>query len=604
MPSPSDRQESGNVSSSPEGAMLNWIKEIAPYGILTTDRELRIHSWNEWLAGASGLDSGEVLGRSLFEVFPELKSRRLDETYQRALAGEVCVLSAALHRYLLPIPPTVRDGGYFHMQQTARIAPLVAGGAIIGTITIIEDVTQREAHAATLRRQHDHDLLLSSALGHLLKSTEPIAAIAELFPRIATALELDFYSHYILGQEAPTLNLAACGTKVTPDVLPASIHVGEGLCGRSAHERSPVIIQRIQASDDEGTRLAKQLGLRAFAAFPLLVGEQLLGTVAFATSARDVITRPELDFLSTLAQYFAIALERGRREVALQDAQDALSRHAGTLEAKIAERTAALNETIAQLESFSYTVAHDLRAPIRSLMGYSEILLAEYSEQMPADARFILHKLSRAGCRLDALTRDLLRFSRVSRDDFELQTVDLDALVAEMILLTPSLQGNVLVVQRPLGRVWAQRTLIEQCFANLFENALKFTRPGVAPRIDVQSEHNAVPDASPVDIPPASIGSTPPMAVAIGPWIRVTISDNGIGIAAEAQRKIFGMFERGTGAEKIEGTGIGLAIVDRATRRMGGRCGVHSTLGNGSRFWLELVSADGPRPVTTNLKRG
>ena len=134
--------------------VIAWMQEVAPYGIFTTDEELRIRSWNQWLAGHSGLPAEAVVGRHLTEVFPEVQARRLDEYLRRALHGEISVLSTALHRYLIPMRATVRDYEPQQMLQTVRIAPLPLGEQIVGTITTIEDVTQRECQAAVLRRQH------------------------------------------------------------------------------------------------------------------------------------------------------------------------------------------------------------------------------------------------------------------------------------------------------------------------------------------------------------------------------------------------------------------------------------------------------------------
>src|SRR5690606_29855817 len=135
-----------------------------PFGILTTDTQLRVTGWNRWLVAQSGVSETRALGRPLFEIFPDIPGRGLEAPFRRALLGEVSVLSTALHRYLLPLPPPSRDLGVTHMRQTARIAPLVADGGIAGTITIVEDVTVRESQARVLRRQQAHDRLLSDSL--------------------------------------------------------------------------------------------------------------------------------------------------------------------------------------------------------------------------------------------------------------------------------------------------------------------------------------------------------------------------------------------------------------------------------------------------------
>lgn len=132
-------------------AMLRWLDELSSQGVFTTDTELRIQSWNKWLVRQTGVAADAVVGRPLLEVYPELVSRGLDRYYTAALAGEVGFLAQTLHQCLIRIP--VREGSTDVMPQSARIAPLEHEGTIVGTITTIEDVTERVAREAEMRRQ-------------------------------------------------------------------------------------------------------------------------------------------------------------------------------------------------------------------------------------------------------------------------------------------------------------------------------------------------------------------------------------------------------------------------------------------------------------------
>lgn len=583
-------------------AMLAWM-HVAPFGILTTDAALRVRGWNRWLAAHSGLPEALVLGRPLVELFPDIADRGLDAPFRRALHGEIAVLSTALHRYLLPLPPVSREFGVAHMRQTVRVAPLHAGEEIVGTITIIEDVTQRESHAAVLRRQQEHDRLLSSSLALLLESPRPLDAVADLFPHIAVPLKLDVFFNFLVAPGEQEMHLQAA-SGVSAEVrrafatLPFDTKTPCGLC---ALRREPLAIPHVQSSGEPHAEVARKLGLRAYIAFPLLIGDRLLGTLSFGSYARDVIAADEIAILRTLSQYIAITIDRAQREQALREAQSSLSRHAEVLESKVAERTAWLSESVEQLESFSHTVAHDLRAPIRWISGYSEMLLDDYRDAIPPAARAIVERLRHAGGRLDALTRDLLCFSKIARQEVRLEPVDVAEVVADLVALTPGLQDGVVVVQGSPGAVLAQRTLLQQCLANLFDNALKFVRPGLRPRIVVRGETRCGPAPGAASAPGTSVNATPPPLPPVGAassrWVRLWIEDNGIGIAPETQRKIFGIFERAGGVDHIEGTGIGLAIVTRATQRMGGTCGVESQPGAGSRFWLDLLAPSGATPA-------
>lgn len=600
------------LTSSPthKDAMLSWMQDLAPFGILTTDTALRIRSWNQWLVTHSGFAAETVLGRSLLEVFPDINQRRVGEYFKRALAGEISVLSTALHRYLLPLNNTVRGTSEHTMQQTARIAPLHFEEKILGTIIIIEDVSQREHQASVLRRQHAQEQLLSWALAHLLQSTDPLKDVTSLLPKVAAQLELEGYFNYLIAPDGQTVVLHASGGLTSaPEAGFAVLPVGRALCGLCADERRPVALNQVSTSEDTRAVAIRALGVKAYAAFPLLVGERLLGTLAFASFGKDVIAVGDVEFLSTISQCVAIALDRTLQHDTLRVAQRSLRDHAESLEMKVAERTGRLHETISQLESFSYSVAHDLRAPIRALKSYCDVLLEDYSNALPADGKDIVKKLFRASDRLDNLTRDLLKFSKVSMQAVELSVLDLSDLVAEVVLSTPGLRGDIVKIQPPLGKIWGQRTLVQQCLANLFDNSLKFAQAPRPPRIVVRTE--VIGKDSPVLLSPTNAPFNPavhsqssfsldtrnPLSSKTGKnhRIRVWIEDNGMGVAPELHQKIFGIFERGGGPDMPEGTGIGLAIVARAMQQMGGTCGVESAVGAGSRFWLEFSADSCPR---------
>lgn len=134
-------------------AVLRWMHDLAAQGILTTDDQLRIVSWNLWLEERTNKRAADVIGRSLLELFPNLIERRLDRHYKWALEGQTRVLSHALHRYLIEIPAEAEIHGFDKMQQAVRISPLTHEGRVIGTLTLIEDVTERVAREAELETQ-------------------------------------------------------------------------------------------------------------------------------------------------------------------------------------------------------------------------------------------------------------------------------------------------------------------------------------------------------------------------------------------------------------------------------------------------------------------
>jgi signal transduction histidine kinase/ActR/RegA family two-component response regulator len=144
-------------------AVLHWMHDLAAQGIITTDSELNVVEWNHWMETHTGKRANEVIGKNLLELFPELTERRLDRHYKWALEGQVRVLSQALHGYLMAMPAVAAEHNYPQMQQAVRISPLSHEDRVIGTLTIIDDVTERVAREAELQAQIEaRSRLLSS----------------------------------------------------------------------------------------------------------------------------------------------------------------------------------------------------------------------------------------------------------------------------------------------------------------------------------------------------------------------------------------------------------------------------------------------------------
>src|SRR5688500_13192698 len=162
-PEPIAAKETSSKETLLNAAVLHWMHDLAAQGIITTDSELNVVEWNHWMAEHTDKRANDVIGKNLLELFPELTQRRLDRHYKWALEGQIRVLSQALHGYLIAMPAVSGEHGTAQMQQAVRISPLSHEGRVIGTLTIIEDVTERVAREAELQAQlEDRSRLLSN----------------------------------------------------------------------------------------------------------------------------------------------------------------------------------------------------------------------------------------------------------------------------------------------------------------------------------------------------------------------------------------------------------------------------------------------------------
>jgi PAS domain S-box-containing protein len=259
----------------------------------------------------------------------------------------------------------------------------------------------------------------------------------------------------------------------------------------------------------------------------------------------------------------------------LKRAQENLLHNQAKLEQAVQERTARLHESVRSMELFCYGIAHDLKAPLRAMSAYSELLAEQFPRQLGETGHDYVMRIARAARHFGSLIESLLRYGRLNHEGIACEGVDLRTACTRAIeLLSDDVKARHAKIRLHCGSlaVWADPTLVQEIFVNLIGNALKFSRPKVRPEISI-------------DARAAQGGEANDSAV------RVSVTDNGIGIQEEDVGKVFEVFQRLRPSLNVPGTGIGLALVKRALELMNGRVGVYSRPNQGSTFWFELPPA-------------
>jgi PAS domain S-box-containing protein len=238
------------------------------------------------------------------------------------------------------------------------------------------------------------------------------------------------------------------------------------------------------------------------------------------------------------------------------------------LEERVIQRTAQLAAANHELEAFTYSVSHDLRAPLRHIGGFSKILIEDFGAAMDPEARHHLERIGDGAHRMGLLVDELLNLARVGRHALQLQSTGLNSIVAEVVsLLQPEVAGRAVSWKiADLPSVDCDPILIKQVFQNLLANALKFTRTRDRAVIEISQRQE---DGQMV----------------------IAICDNGVGFNMKYSDKLFGVFQRLHRAEDFEGTGIGLATVQRIIRKHGGRVWAEAELDKGATFFFTLGAA-------------
>ncbi|MEG4232541.1 CHASE3 domain-containing protein [Microcoleus sp. Pol11C3] len=331
-------------------------------------------------------------------------------------------------------------------------------------------------------------------------------------------------------------------------------------------------------------------------------GEYMIATASGESRVWDFFSAP----LGKLSDGRSLVISTAIDVTARKQAEAEIRMLNATLERRVELRTNQLQAANEELEAFAYTVAHDLRAPLRGMQGLAEALLEDYRDILDELGQEYAQQIVNSGQQLEELIQDLLAYSRLSRTDLSLQVLDLESVVAEAIAMLKAdakSRHAQISVRSPLPAVIAHRVTLVQVIANLLTNAIKFVE-GTPPQVQIWAEELELPQEGETDSDTAgelerrTVGqwehSQLLMASCLLPVciIRLWVEDNGIGIAPEHQKRIFRVFERLHGIESYPGTGIGLAIVKKGVDRMGGQVGVESQVGQGSRFWIQLRKHD------------
>jgi PAS domain S-box-containing protein len=570
------RKRSESASRATE-QQLRVITNALPSLIAYVDQEQRYafvnRAYEEWL----GLPASAMLGKPVREILGEEVYRIIRPYVEQVLAGQRVTYEARLSY----------PKGKLWVEVNYVPDPHPAGG-IVGFFSLVTDITPR-------KKAEESTTFLSEATGVLASSLDTetsLTRIARLaVPRIADWASICYRSDDTV---RPLIMVHQDPKKVSQlrDVLQRfpfskeAEHFYPKVLRTGRSELVPDVtdaLLRTVAADEEHLRLLRELGLRSILTVPMKVGDRTIATLTLAwAESAERYGEDDLRLAEELARRSALAMENSRlyhkvrhesdeRKRALEAVRD-LNEH---LEMRVRERTAKLEEITRELDAFASTVAHDLRAPLRVMKGFSELLLEDYSGKVldPGGQEYA-KRIDLASRRMSVLVEDLLAYSRLARQDVPLTAVDLgpalDMVLEDMAEELRLARGEV-SVRPPLGRVFAHGPLLAQVLSNLVGNAVKFVAPGTAPRVTIRTDED-------------------------GGSVRLWVEDNGIGIPREHQERIFGVFERLQPQDLYPGTGLGLAIVRRAIERMGGTVGLESEVGRGSRFWIRLPRAEEEPP--------
>ncbi len=527
-------------------ARLAAIVEGSDEAILSKSLDGTVTSWNSGAEQLFGYRAEEIIGQSIRLIIPPERQEEEESFLERLRAGQ------RINRY-----ETVRIAkNGRRMDVIVTISPIRGeSGRIVGASKIIRDVTERKRAQEALRQSEERLSLVIEA-----------AQLGTWDWDLRTG-ELTWSPMCLAQFGLPS------GTRVTYERFLAADHQEDR--------------DRVERAVREALEQRHIYNIELRAVWPD-------GSVHWISS-RGRAYYDESGRPARMAGASLDITERKQVEQALRLARDELARANADLERKVQERTAKLRASVEELEHFSYSITHDMRAPLRAIQNFAYFLEQECAGCVRRESMEYFERIKAAASRMDNLIQDALDYSKVVREEMRLQPVDLGILLRGLVDSYPNLHPPEARIEIGFEhlQVWGNEAGLTQCFSNLLGNGVKFVRRGAAPRVRVWAEQRPeeVEDNGHQQADPRLAHEDHVEGLKPGPWVRIWVEDNGIGIPRAAQERIFAMFQRLHTDREYPGTGIGLAIVRKVVQRMGGQVGVESEEGVGSRFWVELRGA-------------
>jgi PAS domain S-box-containing protein len=522
---------------------LNGIIESATDAILTIDGQYRVVLFNAAAEKMFGCPSAEAMGKSLDRFLPE--RFRAGHAQHIRHFGSTGTTSRSMG-VMSALWALRADGQEFPIE--ASISQVEANGEKLFTV-ILRDITERRHAEERLSTQTEE---LSRQTEELVRSKQALEAQTRTLKLVLDSMgeglvASDREGHFLLWNDSAS-RLLGRGVANLPTEKWGShydVYLPDGI---TPHPSDSLPLVRALRGESVQTELVIQHPQSQRGVF------------------LEVTARPLKDDHGNLCGGVAAFRDITERKAAEREIQK-LNQE---LEARVVQRTAQLEASNKELEAFTYSVSHDLRAPLRHISGFSKILDEEFGPTMPPEARRHLNRIQQGTLRMGQLVDELLSLARTGRQSVSLQVTGLDSLVKEVVsLLEPETQKRLVEWKiDTLPFVECDPTLVRQVFQNLISNALKYSRPRPTAIIEIGHMEK---DGEQVFF----------------------VRDNGVGFSMKYADKLFGVFQRLHRSEDFEGTGVGLATVQRIIHKHGGRVWAEAELDKGAIFYFTLRAAEG-----------
>lgn len=526
---------------------LASIVESSEDAIIGKNLDGIITNWNNSAEKIYGYSADEITGKSISIIIPQTNDGELESILERIRKGEHIQSFETIRRK--------KDGSKINVLLT--ISPIYDKyGNITGASTISRDITEKKIlEAINASRMYLIEFSLTHSLDELLEET--LNETEKL-----TDSRISFY-HFV---EDDQINLSLQNwSKKTKEEFCKSEGKGlhypiseAGVWVDCVYQRKPVIHNDYSSLPNKKGMPPGHAEVKRELVVPVLRGEKIVAILGVGNKPADY---DEAD-IKTINLFADLAWEIAERK----KAEDEIRKLNMTLENRVKERTAQLEISNSELESFAYSVSHDLRAPLRHIDGFLELLNNKLEEKLDESGKHYISVIFESTKRMNLLINDLLSFSRMGRNEILRSEINFNELIGEIISdFEPEISNRKIKwTICDLPKIKGDKSMLRIVLYNLISNAIKFTKKQEIGEIEI----GTIPSVSDEYI--------------------FYIKDNGVGFDLKFADKLFGVFQRLHQDEEFEGTGIGLANVRRIINRHQGRTWAESELNKGAIFYFSL----------------
>jgi len=517
--------------------LMKYVIEHNKSAVTVLDKDLKYLYVSQQLLKNYRVKEKEIIGKYHYDIFPDIPEK-WRKVHQKALKG---IISRSDEDTF------IREDGTFDWTSWECRPWYEADGSIGGIILYLEIITERKRREEEIKTLNQRLEILIQSIQQL-SSVQSLENVQDIIAKSARKL---------IGADGATLVLKEndhCYYVNEDAIQPLwkgkKFPIDSCISGWAMKNKKPVVIEGVFSDERIPADIYEPTFVQSVAMVPVNTKEPI-GAIGNYWKEKYTPTETEIQLLQTLADATARALEN-------------INLYA-ELEERVKNRTALLEASNKELEAFSYSVSHDLRAPLRHISGYVNLLNERFNDKLPEQAQHYLNRISGASHQLGVLIDDLLQYSRTGRQELKKSNVDMDLLVKEVIeeeetgLEGRKVNWNI----QELPEVYGDYKQLKMAFTNLLDNAVKYTRNQETTNISV-----------------SYTGEEKSNVFCVG--------DNGVGFDMKYAHKLFGVFQRLHSQSEFEGTGIGLANVQRIIHKHLGRVWAEAEIGKGAKFYFSL----------------